>query len=108
MNVIIDCNQKESWEGVQATLAAMLMGLWTAFESLMQDTWIAAVNAVRKPLADRVLKTLDKDDQQKFLPGKIISGLRPSELHGGCFVTQKSCGFQTTQNDQRRIQDCFF
>jgi hypothetical protein len=44
LNVIIDCNQKESWEGVQATLAAMLMGLWTAFESIMQDTWVAAVN----------------------------------------------------------------
>jgi hypothetical protein len=73
LNVIIDCNEQQSWEAVQATLAAMLMGLWTAFESLAQDTWVTAVNSYRKPLADRVLKTLDREDQQKFLSGKMIS-----------------------------------
>jgi hypothetical protein len=56
LNVIIDCNEQQSWEAVQATLAAMLMGLWTAFESITQDIWVAAVNAHPATLGQRVVK----------------------------------------------------
>ena len=50
MNLIIDLNKEEARVAVQATMAAMLIGLWTAFESLAQDTWIAAVDASPVPL----------------------------------------------------------
>jgi hypothetical protein len=55
MNIIIAENKEEASEAVQATMAAMLTGLWTAFESLAQDTWITAVNLHPDPLAKRVL-----------------------------------------------------
>src|SRR5882724_2111384 len=44
LNVIVEQNKEESWPAIQATMAAMIIGLWTAFESLAQDTWIIAVN----------------------------------------------------------------
>lgn len=59
MNAIIDGNEEQSWDAVQATMAAMLIGLWTAFEALAQDTWITAVNSRPSPLADNVMSVPD-------------------------------------------------
>src|SRR5437667_7985386 len=69
----IESRPIEDGEAVQATMAAMLIGLWTAFESAAQDVWILAVNSRPKPLADRILKTLDKEERQKFLPAAMVS-----------------------------------
>src|SRR2546430_6841414 len=44
MNVIIESNEEEAWDAVQAIMAAMLIGFWKAFESLAHGTWIAAGN----------------------------------------------------------------
>jgi hypothetical protein len=55
MNAIIRWNEDEAWFGVQGAMSAMLIGLWTAFESLAQDTWITAVNACPVPLAKNVM-----------------------------------------------------
>ncbi len=77
MNKIIDCNPKEAGEAVQTTMAAMLIGLWTAFESMAQDTWIASVNARPVPLAQRVLEPgarLETGEQTKSVSWKVISG----------------------------------
>lgn len=77
MNVIIDENEAESKDAVQATMAAMLIGLRTAFESLAQDTWIAAVDARPDPLATRVLKRnsdLGTGTQPKTIPPDQIIG----------------------------------
>jgi hypothetical protein len=73
LNQIIDWNPEGFSEAVQTAMAAMWIGLWTTFESLAQDTWLVAVNTHPRPLADRILKTLDKEDQQKFVSGKMVS-----------------------------------
>jgi hypothetical protein len=77
INEIIELNKPESRDAVQATMAAMLIGLWTAFESLAQDTWITAVNARPNPLATRVLKRnadLGTGTQPKSIPPEQIIG----------------------------------
>jgi len=109
LNVIIDANQKESWEAVQATLAAMLMGLWTAFESLAQDTWITAVNLHPKPLADRVLKALDREDQQKFLSGKMVSDAEYDlrNCMGDILLRKGAVDFQRLKSIQRAYEMSF-
>jgi len=109
LNVIIDSNQQDSWEAVQAALAAMVLGLWTAFESSMQDVWITAVNAHPKLLADRVLKTLDKEDQQKFLPGNIISdaGYDLRNCMGDILLRKRAVDFQRLKSLKRAYDIAF-
>jgi len=85
MNLIIASNKEEGGQAIQATMAAMLIGLWTAFESLAQDTWIAAVDGRPVPLAQRILEPgadLKTGEQSKSISWKVIAragfNLRPS------------------------------
>ena len=99
INLVIDSNQAQSWEGVQATLAAMLMGLWTAFESLTQDTWIEAVNTCPNPLAERVLEpsaNLKTGSQLKSVSWKVIksAGFDLTGSMGSVLLRQKAVDFQ--------------
>jgi hypothetical protein len=59
-------------------MGAMLIGLWTALESLAQDTWITAVNACPAPLANNVMAapdaTLKTGNQSKSLSYSHFSG----------------------------------
>jgi len=103
MNAIIDGNPKEAGEAVQATMAAMLIGIWTAFESLAQDTWIAAVNTRPDPLATRILKRnadLGTGLQLKSIPSDQIIGhsfdLRNSM--GTVLFRQRAVDFQQLKN----------
>jgi hypothetical protein len=59
VNTIIDWNPHWANEAVQASMAAMLIGLWTAFESLAQDAWITAVNSCPVPLAANIMAAPD-------------------------------------------------
>jgi len=59
LNLCIDAGQEQARESVQAIMAGMIMGLWTALESLTQDTWISAVNACPAPLASNVMSAAD-------------------------------------------------
>jgi hypothetical protein len=59
LNNIIAWGDENTFHSVQALMAAMLIGLWTAFESLAQDTWISAVNACPDPLASNVMSAAD-------------------------------------------------
>ena len=87
MNEIIDLNQPESREAVQATMAAMLIGLWTAWESLAQDTWIAAVNLRPNPLASRVLK-----GSSELATGTQVKSISTDQIIGHDFDLRKSMG----------------
>lgn len=99
VHVIIDANRDEAWQPVQAVLSAMLMQLWTAFESLAQDTWIVSVNSKPNPLAKRILKSgrdLATGAQIKSIPANQIVGfdfdLRRSM--GTVLVRQRAVDFQ--------------
>jgi hypothetical protein len=99
MNIIIDENEAQSWDAVQATMAAMLIGLWTAFESLAQDTWIAAVNARAIPLAQRVLEPgarLGTGEQLKSVSWKVIvtQGFNLRTSMGETLLRQRAVDFQ--------------
>src|SRR5439155_17198202 len=59
LNHTITSGDEDTFHSVQALMAAMLIGLWTAFESLAQDTWISAVNACPNPLASNVMSAAD-------------------------------------------------
>ena len=101
MNVIIESNEAEAWDAVQAIMAAMLIGLWTAFESLAQDTWIAAVNARPIPLAQRVLEPhSQKADQSKSVLWKVISGARFNleKSMGTILLRERKVDFQLLEN----------
>ena len=77
MNVVLDESIGEAWSAIQATMAAMLISLWTAFESLAQDTWITTVNLRPEPLATRVLNRnadLGTGTQLKAIPQDQITG----------------------------------
>lgn len=101
MNVIIDSNEEQSWEAVQATMAAMLIGLWTAFESLAQDTWIAAVNLSPAPLADNVMSAqesaLKTGNQSKaFTYDHFVgSGYDFRRTMGSLLFAEKKVDFQS-------------
>jgi hypothetical protein len=60
---------KPACEGVEAVLAAMVMGAYASFESLAADLWIAAVN--RHP--DLATKWLEKNTD-KQIPANVIAG----------------------------------
>lgn len=101
MNVIIESNKEQAWDAVQATMAAMLIGLWTAFESLAQDTWIAAVNVKPVPLAQRVLDPrLQKGDQSKSISWKVISsaGFNLEKSMGTILLRERKVDFQSLEN----------
>ena len=90
-------------EAMQASMSAMLIGLWTAFESLSQDTWIVAVDARPVPFAQRVLDPgadLKGGDQSKTVSWKVISGagfdLRGSM--GRVLVRAKKVDFQQLES----------
>jgi hypothetical protein len=100
MNLIIDSNETQSLEAVQATMAAMLIGLWTAFESLAQDTWIAAVNTRPIPLAQRIVQRrsdLGTGNQLKELSWKHIAdfGFNLSGSVGTLLLRQRAVDFQS-------------
>jgi hypothetical protein len=87
MNVVIDENKEEAWSAIQATMAAMLIGLWTAFESLAQDTWITAVNLRPDPLATRVLnRNVDTGT------GTQLKSIPPDQIIGHGFDLRNSMG----------------
>jgi hypothetical protein len=101
MNLIIDSNKDMAWEAVQATMAAMLIGLWTAFESLAQDTWIAGVNERPIPLAERTLDPrLQKGDQAKTFSFKLLvsSGFNQQRSMGTILLRERKVDFQTLGN----------
>src|SRR5258707_410208 len=83
-------------------MAAMLIGLWTAFESLAQDTWIAAANARPVPLAQRVVtdRSVRKGDQSKSINWNVISnaGFNLSKSMGTVLVRERKADFQTMEN----------
>jgi len=99
LNDILNSTLEENWEAVQATMAAMLMGLWTAFESVMQDSWIVAVNARPVPLAQRVVEpsaNLETGMQMKQLSMKAIVNV-DFDLRGSMgtlLLRQKAVDFQ--------------
>jgi hypothetical protein len=87
VNMIIDANLGEAEHAVQSTMAAMLIGLWTSFESLAQDTWITTVNLRPDPLATRVLNRnvdLGTGTQLKSIP--------PDQIIGQGFDLRRSMG----------------
>jgi len=99
VNQALDVHKDLAWEGVQATLSAMLMGLWTAFEVLAEDTWIVAVNNRPDPLAKRILesaKDLGTGTQIKSISWPEIAGqgfdLRTSM--GTVLVRQRAVDFK--------------
>ena len=100
LNALLAGKKEEYKDSIQATLAAMLIGLWTAFESQAQDVWVLAVNAHRKPLADRVLNTLSKDEHQKFVSGKILSDAdyNLQNCMGDILLRKRTVDFQTLEN----------
>ena len=101
MNLIMESNEEQSSDAVQATMAAMLVGLWTAFESLAQDTWIAAVNARPIPLAQRVLEPRSqKADQSKSVLWKVISGagFNLETSIGTILLRERKVDFQLLEN----------
>lgn len=51
--------------GFVALLGAQIIGAWTAFDSLTNDLWIAAVNLRPKTLVDRITKTVSAKLLQK-------------------------------------------
>jgi hypothetical protein len=56
-------------EGVEAMLAAMVMGAYAAFETLAADLWVAAVNC-HPTLATNWLEK----NQDKQIPGSVLAG----------------------------------
>ncbi len=99
LNDILNSTLEENWDAVQATMAAMLMGLWTAFESFMQDTWIVVVNARPIPLAQRVVEpsaNLETGMQMKQLSMKEIvnKGFDLRGAMGTLLLRQKAVDFQ--------------
>lgn len=61
LHTLIQWTKPSSEDAVQANMSAMIIGLWTAFEALLQDMWIVAVNLKPLPLAHRVMN--EKDDK---------------------------------------------
>jgi len=99
LNIIAESNPQLAGDAVQATMAAMLIGLWTAFESLAQDMWIAAVDARPLPLAQRVIEPgadLKTGEQSKSISWKVISSagfnLRP--CMGQILLRERKVDFQ--------------
>ena len=112
LNIIIDANVKESWEGIQATLAAMLMGLWTAFESLVQDTWVTAVNARPDPLGTRIVKRsadLNLGSQIKSISWDSILKVRfdLTDSLGTVLLDQRAVDFQRLNSIRRAYEITF-
>lgn len=101
MNIILDSSDADGWEAVQATMAAMLIGLWTAFESLAQDTWIIAVNKCPDPLATRVLDPkAQKADQLKTVSWQtfVNAGYDLKNMMGTVLLRERKVDFQTLGN----------
>jgi hypothetical protein len=100
MNIILDENKEEGWSAIQATMAAMLIGLWTAFESMAQDAWINAVNTCPSPLADNVMSAPDSalkaGNQSKSLSYShfISSGFDFRRSMGNLLFSEKKVDFQ--------------
>jgi hypothetical protein len=99
LNDILNSTLEENWDAVQATMAAMLLGLWTAFESFMQDTWVVVVNARPVPLAQRVVEpsaNLETGMQMKQLSMKEIAnaGFDLRGAMGTLLLRQKAVDFQ--------------
>jgi hypothetical protein len=88
MNTIIGWNEDKLWFGVQGTLSAMLIGLWTAFESLAQDTWITAVNCRPMPLATNVMSASDSE----LKAGNQSKSLSYAHLAGAGFDLRRTMG----------------
>jgi hypothetical protein len=113
MNEIIEANEAQSKDGVQATMAAMLIGLWTAFESLAQDTWITAVNACPSPLADNVMSdsgfSPEGGESVKVIILRALcwKRIRFSPVNGKSAFHRKESRFSTTQKHPRRVQGSF-
>jgi hypothetical protein len=81
-------------------MAAMLIGLWTAFESLAQDTWIESVNARPVPLGQRIVKRsadLGTGTQMKQLSWDHIAnlGFNLSGAVGTLLLRQRAVDFQS-------------
>jgi len=100
MNTVIEESKEDAWSSIQATMAAMLIGLWTAFESLAQDTWITAVNTCPSPLADNVMAAPDSalktGNQSKSLSYShfVGSGYDFRRSMGSLLFTEKKVDFQ--------------
>lgn len=100
MGAIIEWNKNESWQSVQAAMAAILMGLWTAFEVLMQDAWIAAVNSHPIPLAQRMIEspaTIDAGLQVKSFSFKDLLGAHFdfTDSMGTALLRKRAVDFQS-------------
>jgi hypothetical protein len=112
MNAIIDDNAASAWDAVQATMAAMLIGLWTAFESLAQDTWINAVNLRPIPLAERVLEPsaqLETGMQLKALSMKEIcrAHFNLTGMMGDLLLRQRAVDFQSLKTTRAAYKVAF-
>jgi hypothetical protein len=51
LEAMIACSEDFLAHGIEATLSGMLVGMWTAFETLAGDLWVQSVNAQPKYLA---------------------------------------------------------
>ena len=88
LNKYIDWNAETYGEAIQSAMAAMLIGLWTAFESLAQDTWITAVNACPSPLASNIMSAQDSE----LKTGSQSKSLSYSHFVGSGFDFRQSMG----------------
>jgi hypothetical protein len=88
LNHTITSGDEDTFHSVQALMAAMLIGLWTAFESLAQDTWISAVNACPNPLASNVMSAADS----ALKTGNLAKSISYAHFTGSDFDFRKTMG----------------
>jgi hypothetical protein len=100
MHVVLEEAKGDAWSAIQATMSAMLIGLWTAFESLAQDTWINAVNTCPSPLADNIMSAQDSalktgNQSKSFSYSHFIgSGYDFRQSMGNLLFAEKKVDFQ--------------
>lgn len=98
LNTVIEWNPLWAPDAVQALMASMLTGLWTAFESLAQDTWVTAVNEQAVPLARRILDPrLQKAEQPKSISWNVFasSGFNLEHSMGTILLRERKVDFQS-------------
>jgi hypothetical protein len=98
-------------EALSALLAGMLMGTYTALESLATDLWVEVVNRCPQPLADNVLESgrtreMDASEvenkQEAMLPMSWLSEMNYNPRHhmGTVLKKRKKVSFESFKSTE--------
>lgn len=82
LEAMVACSEDFLAHGVDATLSSLVVGMWTAFETLAGDLWVAAVNAQPSCLAG-LTGTANRVERRMGSNSKQEARVSPTMAEGG-------------------------